>query len=384
LNKQRNRTFSRVATIASHAGMVEINARKDAGRNHHDLMNNNMKITRDFEAYNAVYQNSYGPTNKAYSAGYQHNCCNQCNGAGIVVLIVSAVAGFLISWVMTDGVRLEWNKHHNEFKYEITDADVKNGDAVWPEKYTPEEGDRIYGEKDYEKGFWNWVIAGAGALLSLGIATTCLHCCAKSKNRIEAKHNVVGAELAGMLTENGKLAPHGVVIRQEDRDFGGPINQPFPPTKGGFNGAGNPYVHPMRNPPLSQPAMSQPPMNHPPMGQPSMNQPPMGQPSMNQPPMGQPPMNQPQFRAIMPQNQPSMQHKRSSDGNVSDQPNLYVGPIDESTKKYKKGMVIVHKPQVRESIVGYEKTEIPLAEYSRKSNRRHKSRRTQDSDLSDY
>merc|ERR1712203_11799 len=162
---------------------------------------------------------------------------------------------------MTDGVRQEYNDRHLlktlDEKETIEGADY-------------EEGDRIYGAEKFPGNFWNWVIAGAGALLSLGIATTCLHCCAKSKNQIEAKHNVVGAELAGMLTEKGKVGPHGVFISQEDRGFGPP---------GGFTG--NPYVQPMRNPPLSQS-----PMIHPPMSQPPINQPPMRMPH-NQPSMHQ-------------------------------------------------------------------------------------------------
>jgi len=368
LSKRGNRSLSRVAAAFECAASVELHARKDAGRNQHDLLNNDMKITRDFEGYNAFYQNSYGPTDKAYSAGHRHSCCNQCNGAAIIILIVSAVAGFLISWVMTDGVRKEWNDHNN-LKY--TFPEEENGYYMTDYDYDPAAGDRVFGPEKYGN-FWNWVIAGTGALLSLGITTMCLRCSAKSKNRMEAKHNVVGAELAGLLTDKGKLAPHGVFTRHED--FGGPINQPFPPTRGGFNSAGNPYVHPMRNPP----------MNLPPMNQPPMNQPPMNQPPMNLPPMNLPPMNQPPMRASMPQDQPSMQHKRVMIPSDDTQPNLYVGPIDESTKKYKKGIVTVHKPQVRESIVGYEKTEIPLMEYSKKSNRRQKSRRPQDSDQSDY
>merc|ERR1712227_371632 len=306
--------------------------------------------------YNEVYQNTYGPTRKATSAGYEHNCCNQCNGAGIVVIIVSAVAGFLISWVMTDGVRKEWNDRNNM-------QDLPENPFIDPllddeNFHLVEEGSRLYGPEEYPGNFWNWVLAGAGALLSIGVAAMCMHCCAKSKNRIEGRHNLVGAELAGMLTEKNNMGPHGVLISQEDRGFG----PPFPPNKRNLNSTVNPYCQPMRDPPLSQPPMDQLPMSQLPM---------------IHPPIGRPPINQPQMR-INSMPQPPMHQMRQID-----EPNLYVGPIDESTKKYKKGVVTVHKPKVRESIVGYEKTEIALDDYSnkfRKSNRRQRSRHSPDSE----
>lgn len=314
----RNGTIMKIIGVHN---IVEINARMDAGTNHHDITNHDMGITRDFDTYDAIYQNSYGSSRKAYSAGTRHSCWSQCSVMGVstgwLVMLIATVAGFGLSYLVADSIKEDNDKY--TFKQDIAKGDYKYSFNGGEEKvihldHDIKTGDTIMGkQEDAYPEFWNWVIAGAGAILSLILATTCMYCCAKHKNKLEAKHNVVGAELAGILTERGKLGPHGVTGMR------GTINNGISdmPIRGGN------------------------PMGPQPMGP-------------RQQPMGPQPM---QLTYGMEPNQQLTNNQ------------LYLGPIDNSTRQYKRGRMVIHKPEVREEIVGYKTTEIPLKESSRSRRR---------------
>jgi len=305
----RNGTIMKIIGVHN---IAEINARMDAGTNYHDITNHDMGITRNFDTYDAIYQNSYGSSRKAYSAGTRHSCWSQCSIMGVstgwLVMLIAAFAGLSLSYLVADSVKEDNVKY--TFKNDIDQGDYRYIDKSGVEKdihldHDIKTGDTIMGQdQDAYPEFWNWVIAGVGAILSLILATTCMYCCAKHKNKLEAKHTVVGAELAGILTERGMLGPHGVTGM---RGMRGTINNGISdmPIRGGN-------------------------------------------------PMGPQPM---QLTYEMEPNQ-QLTHNQ-----------LYVGPIDDSTRQYKHGRMVIHKPKVREEIVGYNTTEIPLKESSRSRRR---------------
>jgi len=338
------------------AHLFEFNARQDAGATYHDRMG----VNRDFQLYSDIYksQSPYGPSEKkfsggAYMSGRQHNWCNECNGMGWLIAIVATVAGFGLSYMMSLGIRKELEDHGTNTPPATYFARSKT--------YKVDQGEQGYqadSNDDEYPAFWNWVIAGAGAILSLVLATTCLHCCAKSKNKIEARHSLAGAELAGFLTDSGKSAPSGAIVKQKD-SFGMPLppNQPI----------GMPPNQPIGMPPNQ--SMGMPPNQR--MGMPPNR--PMGMPPIHpMPPTGML-ANEPMTGGM---NMPPATYATKTKGMQPSDPDLFIGPIDENTRKFKQGKMIIHRPkvEVKEEIVGYDITEIALKDPSR-SNRRHRSNR---------
>jgi len=366
--RSKNRSVGKVAAIGGNTinysegnifsghslSMAELNARRDA------KLHNDSSMRRDFEGYNDAYTKTYGSRN-AYSAGWKHNCCNQCNGVSIFVLVVTAVAGFALSFVMADGIRHEVQEHKREKLLTINgeDNDPIYDDIDWydPEKKEithpnqdktklPDDFDGATIYKKYEElgSFWNWVVGAAGAILSLIVAGFCMHTCAESKNKIEARHNVVGAQLAGLLAHQQK--GHGASVNHDEQfDL-------FPPKQMPNATHSHPMSIPQEQPMFGGPMQTQPMM----MGGPPMMM--RGQRSMSMP-------SQPNFP------------------DTSQQP-LYVGPIDENTKKFERGLITVHKPKIQKEIVGYDLTEIPIPNQNIRRSNRRRSRRDVDEELSDY
>jgi len=340
------------AIQSSHkAHLFEINARTDAGHNQHDRMG----VNRDFQLYADTYRSSYGSHKGAYTSGRRHNFCNECNGMGWLIAIVAAVAGFGLSYMTSLGFRKEFEDKQDEPYIEVTfKQDVEKGNY------------QVMGDDQYPE-FWNWVIAGVGAILSLGLATMCLHCCAKSKNKIESRHSIAGAELAGILTDSGKLPPTGATLKQEN-----PYAMPLPPN------------HPSLPMKKGMPIPPKPSMGYPPNESIVIQ-------SMSMPPnrsMGMPPIPPVSMRGGMPMgmqanepmkggmNMPPPTYATKTKGIQPSDPGLFIGPLDENTRKFKQGKMVIHRPQVevREEIVGYDVTEIALKDAPR-SNRRHRSNR---------
>jgi len=350
------------------AHLFEINARRDAGHNQHDRMG----LNRDFQLYADTYRSSYGSHKSAYTSGRRHNFCNECNGMGWLIAIVAGVAGFGLSYMTSLGFREEFEndkailEFQNDWKKGDTFTDANN---TYVFQRDVEKGTQVMGNDQYPE-FWNWVIAGAGAILSLGLAGLCLHCCAESKNKIEARHGIAGAELAGILTDSGNLPRSGATLKLED-----PYAMPLPP-----NHPSLPMKKGMPIPP--KPSMGYPPnesvviqsMSMPPNR--SMGMPPIPPVSMRggmpMPPTGMQ-ANEPMKGAM---NMPPPTYATKTKGIQPSDPGLFIGPLDENTRKFKQGKMVIHRPQVevREEIVGYDVTEIALKDAPR-SNRRHRSNR---------